>query len=79
MISANLGRSSKSFTATFYGDIAHEVKRDASQKIAAAFALTDGDLSSQSLVWLAYGPTQATLRSRFFGQWDVPCRAWICR
>jgi integrase len=43
VISANLGHSSKWFTAAFYGDVAHEVKRDASQKVAAAFALADDD------------------------------------
>ena len=41
VISANLGHASKSFTAAFYGDVALEVKRAASQKIAASFALDD--------------------------------------
>jgi len=43
VISANLGYASKGFTAAFYGDVAFEVKRAASQKIAAHFALDDGD------------------------------------
>ena len=43
VISANLGHASKWFTAAFYGDVAIEVKRAASQKIAANFALDDED------------------------------------
>jgi len=43
VISAHLGYASKGFTAAFYGDVALEVKRAASQKIAAHFALDDED------------------------------------
>jgi integrase len=43
VLSAMLGHASKWFTSAFYGDIVHETKRAASEKIADRFAFDDED------------------------------------